>query len=381
MRFLLMTVGVMVLGMVFLSNTSLVSSAPDLVAPKNYSNVVSLNNLDDLLPHLSSGDPMEVRVTVWRISTIQDSRVPEILLKLWSGDSQQSLVSAPSILDDPNVRLAVAEGLIYHGAGNVSEYEEYIYKNIHDEQVKVRSNAASALGSIGDNDAVNALAKLISKDHVFVALNAVSALKKIIIENRPGKEKALEVMEHLAENIGDVSQPILKAEIEKAYSMSKKAVKRQEKRIYSNQQLGGAQSSDDFKKGELLFLSGDHVKALQLLLPYAERGIAEAQFYVGEIYSVGIGVEHDYVAAAKWLLLAAKQGNAAAQFSLANMYVAGDGVEKNYQEAIKWLTQSAEQGYANAQDLLGEAFQGGWWGLPQDSVKARYWFDKAESGR
>ena len=57
--------------------------------------------------------------------------------------------------------------------------------------------------------------------------------------------------------------------------------------------------------------SGDFATALREWKPLAEQGIADAQFKLGLMYSLGRSVPQDYKTAVKWYRLAAEQGHAA----------------------------------------------------------------------
>ncbi len=70
----------------------------------------------------------------------------------------------------------------------------------------------------------------------------------------------------------------------------------------------------------------------------AERGDAEAQFYIAEAYYEGDGVPHDCSLAAKWWLKAAEQGCAAAQYQLGCAYSNGEGVPRDHVQAYMWFT-------------------------------------------
>src|SRR5215204_2645157 len=74
---------------------------------------------------------------------------------------------------------------------------------------------------------------------------------------------------------------------------------------------------------------GDYAAALPLLRTLAEQGSSAAQFYLGVMYSDGLGVPQDYAEALKWLRLAADKGIAEAQYSLGAMYDKGRGVAQN----------------------------------------------------
>jgi len=75
----------------------------------------------------------------------------------------------------------------------------------------------------------------------------------------------------------------------------------------------------------------------------AERGDAEAQFYLGEAYEVGDGVEQSDVDAVKWWKLAAEQGHGAAQYQLGCAYWEGRGVTTNLILAHMWFSLSWEE--------------------------------------
>lgn len=88
--------------------------------------------------------------------------------------------------------------------------------------------------------------------------------------------------------------------------------------------------------------------ALQVWLPTAEQGDADAQTNVGEIFERGLGGEPNYAAALIWYQKAAEQGNARAQFNLGTLYEQGLGVAKDKMQALNWYRKA--------------------WGLPQDNL-------------
>mgnify|MGYP000713295099 CR=1 FL=1 len=101
----------------------------------------------------------------------------------------------------------------------------------------------------------------------------------------------------------------------------------------------------DFQKGLDAYDRGDYATALREWTPFAEQGIAEAQFFLGLMYSEGQGVPQDYKAAAKWFRLAAEQGNAYAQYNLGLMHYNGESVPQDYIRAHMWLNIAAANGY------------------------------------
>ena len=68
----------------------------------------------------------------------------------------------------------------------------------------------------------------------------------------------------------------------------------------------------------------------------AQSGDDEAQFYVGALYSAGIGVPRSDEEAFRWFSRAADQGHAHAMLILSGFYAVGRGVRKDNVQAYKW---------------------------------------------
>jgi TPR repeat protein len=88
----------------------------------------------------------------------------------------------------------------------------------------------------------------------------------------------------------------------------------------------------------------------------------------------------DYATALGLWLPLANKGNAEAQHRLGNMYTGGQGVPQDYAEAVKWYRKAANQGNADAQNALGDWYEYGWgapWGVPKDKVEAVEWYRRA----
>ena len=88
----------------------------------------------------------------------------------------------------------------------------------------------------------------------------------------------------------------------------------------------------------------------------ADQGDPEAQFGLGLAYSLGHGVPQDYAKARQWYEKAAAQG---------------------YTDAHVGLKMLADQGDPEAQFGLGLVYANGLYGVPQDFVKARQWYERA----
>jgi hypothetical protein len=67
----------------------------------------------------------------------------------------------------------------------------------------------------------------------------------------------------------------------------------------------------------------------------AQAGDDEAQFYLGSLYSAGVGVPRSDQEAVRWFGRAATQGHSHAMLILAGLYATGRGVAKNNTEAYK----------------------------------------------
>ncbi|HLZ06483.1 MAG TPA: tetratricopeptide repeat protein [Bradyrhizobium sp.] len=68
----------------------------------------------------------------------------------------------------------------------------------------------------------------------------------------------------------------------------------------------------------------------------AQSGDDEAEFYVGALYSAGVGVPRSDKEAFRWFGRAADQGHSHAMLILAGLYAIGRGVERNNIESYKW---------------------------------------------
>ena len=86
-------------------------------------------------------------------------------------------------------------------------------------------------------------------------------------------------------------------------------------------------------QGVAAYKQGDFATAVHEFVPLAQHGHAEAQFYLGAMYSKGWGVPQDDTAAAQWYRRAATQGLAEAQFNLGWMSIRGVGVPQDLVQA------------------------------------------------
>jgi TonB family protein len=102
----------------------------------------------------------------------------------------------------------------------------------------------------------------------------------------------------------------------------------------------------------------DRVEQLRLA---ADKGDAQAQKRLGDLYSGGAGVAQDAVQAVLWYRKAAEQGDAPAQFNLALLMYGGVGTLKDFVGAYKWFNIAAaraagdsRQFYADGRDAVAK---------------------------
>ena len=136
---------------------------------------------------------------------------------------------------------------------------------------------------------------------------------------------------------------------------------------------------DAFARGVAAYNEGDYATAFAEFRSAAERGMGDAQFNLGLMYSNGQGVVQDYEDTLYWWRQAAEQNVADAQNNLGMMYENGLGVPMDQAEAVRWYRKAAEQGKPYAQHNLGAMYANGR-GIERDLVLAHMWFNLATAG-
>ena len=177
-----------------------------------------------------------------------------------------------------------------------------------------------------------------------------------------------------------------------------------------------SQPSYIYKQALKAYEAGNYDTAFKKFRQAAEKGYANSQYWLGEMYANGEGTARNDTTAIEWYTRAAEQGvpgaqnnlgemyesgyivpkddakafelytQAAAtygygkaQYNLGEMYYHGRGVPKNYEEALKQYRRAAQElypGYAPAQFRLGEMYYYSR-GVPQDYAKALEWYTQA----
>lgn len=136
----------------------------------------------------------------------------------------------------------------------------------------------------------------------------------------------------------------------------------------------------DLQDGFAAYEQGNYQQALLILQPLAEKGAAEAQTKLGNMYYLGLGVAENDQEAAKWFEKAAQQGDLEAHVMLGTLYLLGAGVPQDDSVAADHFRVPAEWGIGGAQFMLGTLYMYGR-GVPENKVEAYKWLSlSAERG-
>ncbi len=103
----------------------------------------------------------------------------------------------------------------------------------------------------------------------------------------------------------------------------------------------GSPAAAGYDEGAAAFIRGDYETAWREWLALGERGHQSAQYNLGVLYSIGLGVDQDDAEASKWFRQAADRGLPAAQMRLGTAYLEGKGVPEDLKEAYFWFTLAA----------------------------------------
>ena len=139
------------------------------------------------------------------------------------------------------------------------------------------------------------------------------------------------------------------------------------------------QEQMSLSSGIAAFEAKNFAQSLALLKPFAENGLAEAQYRLAIMYQNGLGMVRNELLAMKWMTASANQDFAWAQHGLGFMYMEGDCVTKNGDKAVTWFAKAADQGLAGSQTTLAMMYESGN-GVEQDMDEAKKWYKMAGFG-
>jgi TPR repeat protein len=140
-------------------------------------------------------------------------------------------------------------------------------------------------------------------------------------------------------------------------------------------------AAKDLNNARAAFDDRDYARALDMLLPLAEDGNADAQTLIGFMYRTGLLGIADFDEAALWFEVAIEQRHPDAFFNLGLMYfqhelLPPDGSATRYsfsEAAFTRFREAAELGHAKAQLYLGHMYAEGL-GVERDPIEAYKWY-------
>ena len=105
--------------------------------------------------------------------------------------------------------------------------------------------------------------------------------------------------------------------------------------------LSGCDLASDVDKGKLAAEQGDYAKAIKLFKQGILEGSVAAEYSLGKMYELGLGMQQDHSEAAKYYELAARKNYPYAQAALAILYAYGRGVPQDFGLSYMWSSLAA----------------------------------------
>lgn len=122
--------------------------------------------------------------------------------------------------------------------------------------------------------------------------------------------------------------------------------------------LGSVVRNRTFDTAALAAAEEDYPAALKRFRVLAALGDSSAQYFLGELYALGLGVPKDEQKAIEFFRRSSmwasdSEGSAAASmYYVGERYLGGRGVARDAEAARRWFERSAKQGYSKAADEL-----------------------------
>jgi hypothetical protein len=121
----------------------------------------------------------------------------------------------------------------------------------------------------------------------------------------------------------------------------------------------------------------DNVQAAYWYRKAADQGDTASQIFLADLLAGGKGVEPDYPEAVRLYQLVSDAGHVyspMAEYYLGELYASGKGVARDYVEAARYWKRAAEHGWDLASRELGQLYERGAEGIPQNFREAYFWF-------
>ena len=136
-----------------------------------------------------------------------------------------------------------------------------------------------------------------------------------------------------------------------------------------------ASREDRLEFAERLFRNGDNETAVKIFSELAGKDNGMAQYWLGHVTELGLGVPRDPSKAIELYKKAAAQDVAIAEFRLGEIY-RGDIVPPHFNQAKAYLEQAAYHGNARAAMQLSRMYHLGL-GMPASPIEAYAWSEVA----
>jgi TPR repeat protein len=135
-------------------------------------------------------------------------------------------------------------------------------------------------------------------------------------------------------------------------------------------------SKPTLQRAEMAFRNGDNGTAVRQFTQLADQNNPVAQYWLGHMTELGLGVPRDPAKAVELYKKAAAQDNIAAELRLGEIDLHGDVVAPDLAQAKSYLQKAAHRGNPRAAMLLGQMYRLGL-GTAADPKKAYAWAEVA----
>jgi len=208
-------------------------------------------------------------------------------------------------------------------------------------------------------EALNASAKRQSK-----LMHRLTAIERALNVRTDDREKNPDIQEEEA----DENENVDAATREELLAKYRESANRGE--VWGQYNLGVTYNNGD--RG-----ASDFVQAAFWFRKAADQGHTDSQLFLANLLAGGEGVEPDYPEAARLYQLVSDADDVyspMAEYYLGEMYASGKGVSRDYVEAARYWKRAAEHGWDLASSELGQLYERGAEGIPQDFSEAYFWF-------
>lgn len=347
-----------------------VAGAVDNINDQPTAGSARVSNYDNVFKALQEATTIDqISLLLWRLRTIQDQRTISFFIELWEKKRIAGLEDKDRMFREDSIQLLACAALTEYGYIGTTDCAIFIKKNTSNPHPVTRKHVAYALASLDDTESIQLLERLVCDRDSLIGITAISSLKTIALQyswqtSSVTAIKAREALRRLSkDNCGIQFQSDVSTALNQI--QGREVMKRPF-------ELDSAHAYQAIRV---------YPKNLQLLLPFAKKGDAAAEYEIGNIYLEGQEVQKDISKGITWLKRSASRKYPKAAHALALLYLKGNGISINVQQGIKWLKVAATEGDKDAQAELGQAYHFGTWGLPVDHKQGSYWIERARKGQ